>query len=409
MSRAIQITLGIVSSIGGFFDMGEIVTMAVVGARFGYGHIWVVALGTVGIILYAEMSARIAVMSRRPVFDVVRERLGAKVAFVNLVASVLINIVTLVAEVAGIALAFQLLTSLSYFLWVPLALGVLFFILWKVKFERMERTVGIIGLSMVVLAVAVWRLHPDWGQILGGVINPDIPASETLAGYWYYAVAIFGAALTPYEVFFYSSSAVEERWGKKDLLTNKVTAYVGWLFGGALAASLVCLAALVFKPAGIQVENLSTVALAPAASLGSIGLALFLVGLFASTIGAALEVTLANGYALAQFFGWTWGKRLAPAKAARFHLVLMVSLVIAALVVWSSLDPVKVTELAVVLAAFAIPLTYFPVLLVANDRQYMKEFTNGRALNTVAIIYLLITAAVSFVVLPLMIWTRMGS
>ncbi len=69
----------------------------------------------------------------------------------------------------------------------------------------------------------------------------------------------------------------------------------------------------------------------------------------------------------------------------------------------------KVTELAVVLSAFAIPLTYFPVILVANDREYMKEFTNGRALNAVASVYLLIVAALAFVALPMMIWTRIGS
>src|SRR5204862_131223 len=122
-----------ISSIGGFFDMGEIVTTGVVGARFGFGLIWVVILGTVGIILYGEMSGRIATLSERPVFDIVRERLGAKVALINLSASFLINLVTLVAELAGISIAFQLLTGISYFLWVPLATILVFIIVWKVS------------------------------------------------------------------------------------------------------------------------------------------------------------------------------------------------------------------------------------------------------------------------------------
>ena len=38
----------------------------------------------------------------------------------------------------------------------------------------------------------------------------------------------------PYEVYFYSSGGIEEGWGPKDLLTNRMTAILG--FGPRLAA-----------------------------------------------------------------------------------------------------------------------------------------------------------------------------
>jgi hypothetical protein len=42
------------------------------------------------------------------------------VAIVNLGASFLINLLTLAAEVAGLALVIELVTGLNYILWVPL-------------------------------------------------------------------------------------------------------------------------------------------------------------------------------------------------------------------------------------------------------------------------------------------------
>ena len=33
--------------------------------------------------------------------------------------------------------------------------------------------------------------------------------------YAYFAVGLLGAAMTPYEVYFYSSGSVEERWSPK--------------------------------------------------------------------------------------------------------------------------------------------------------------------------------------------------
>ena len=36
-------------------------------------------------------------------------------------------------------------------------------------------------------------------------------------------------------------------------------------------------------------------------------------------------------------------------------------------------DPVKLTEYSVIFSVVALPLTYLPILLVANDRTYMGD------------------------------------
>ncbi len=60
MKRLLGVTLGILTAIGGFVDIGDLVTNALVGARFGMHLAWVVVVGIIGICLYAEMSGRIA-------------------------------------------------------------------------------------------------------------------------------------------------------------------------------------------------------------------------------------------------------------------------------------------------------------------------------------------------------------
>ena len=81
MKRLLQITLGILSAIGGFVDIGDLVFNTQAGAKFGYSLIWVVLVGVVGIIVYSEMCGRIAAVSGRPVFDLVRERAGFAAAW----------------------------------------------------------------------------------------------------------------------------------------------------------------------------------------------------------------------------------------------------------------------------------------------------------------------------------------
>jgi manganese transport protein len=409
MKRFLEIFLGVLTAFGGFVDIGDLVANGETGARFGMSLAWVVVVGVIGIVIYAEMSGRVAAVSGRPVFDIVRERLGARMALVNLAASFFINFLTIAAEIGGLALVIEFATGLNYLLWVPMVATAVWIVIWKVRFAAMEKVFGITGLAMIVIAVAVWRLQPDWGTLLHAVSHPAKPASEDWAHYWFFAIALLGAAMTPYEVFFFSSGAVEDGWTKKDLNVNRANVYLGFPLGGVLSLAIMASAALVLRPRGITAGHLSQIALPVALTLGRAGVAFLLVGMFAAIFSAALETALSAGYTVSQFFGWQWGTYVRPREAARFHLVVLLSIVFAVGLALSTLDPIKVTEYSIVLAAAALPLTYFPILVVANDPTYMGEATNSRPLNAVATVYLVLLLALSLATIPLMILTKGGA
>jgi len=215
--------------------------------------------------------------------------------------------------------------------------------------------------------------------------------------------------MTPYEVFFFSSGAVEEHWTVKDLGLNRANVYIGFPLGAFLSLSIMALTTLVFAPRSISVDSLSQVALPVAFAAGKVALAFLIVGIFAATFGAALETALSAGYCIGQYLGWEWGKRLRPREASRFHLVALAAVLLGALVVMTGVDPVKVTEYSIVLSAAALPLTYFPILVVSNDRDYMGEKTNGPVLNFLATVYLIIIVIVAVATIPLMIITKGGA
>src|SRR2546421_9775477 len=85
----------------GMIDIGNLVANPQAGARFGMALAWVIPLGVLGMMLYMEMASRVATVAHRPVFDIIRERLGARVALVNLVTSFGITVLILIAEIGG--------------------------------------------------------------------------------------------------------------------------------------------------------------------------------------------------------------------------------------------------------------------------------------------------------------------
>jgi Mn2+/Fe2+ NRAMP family transporter len=409
MKKFFEIFLGILTAFGGFVDIGDLVANAETGARFGMSLAWVVVIGVIGIVLFAEMSGRVAAISGRPVFDVIRERLGARAGLANLVASFLINFLTLAAEIGGLALVLQLATDLNYLLWVPLAAVAVWIVIWKLSFSLMEKIFGITGLLLVVTAVALWQLDPDWGRLLSDAAHPGPPATESWPTYLFFAVALLGAAMTPYEVFFFSSGAVEDHWTRRDLIVNRANVYLGFPLGGLLSLAIMAGAAVVLRPRGISADHLSQMALPVAVGLGKVGLAILYVGMFAAIFSAALETALSAGYTVAQYLGWQWGKYVRPHEASRFHLVVVVSIVASLGLVLTTIDPIKVTEYSIVLSAAALPLTYFPILVVANDPQYVGDSVNSRLTNVVGFAYLVLLLVVSIATIPLMVWTRAGA
>jgi manganese transport protein len=407
LKNVLAVALGILSAIGGFVDIGDLVFNTQAGATFGFQLLWVIVIGVLGIIVYSEMCGRVSAVAKRPVFDLVRERTGFSAGLATLLASEVVNLMTCAAEIGGVAICLQLLAGLPYRLLIPLAVLGLVVCCWVLPFEWIERVFGYLGLCLLVFAVAAIKLHPDWSQVAQGFI-PGSHAGGTMPVYLYFVVGLLGAAMTPYEVYFYSSGAVEDGWGRKELGLNKVTSILGYALGGTLSLALMIVAAVLFLPRGISPELLGTPALASGHVFGQVGLLLALVGILFAVGGAAIETSFAGAYNLAQFFGWRWGKRERPAAASRFTLSWLLMFGLAFLIVLTGIDPVKLTEYSVIFSVVALPLTYLPILLVANDRAYMGSQVNGKLANVMGGVYFVVIVLIAISAIPLMLITNGG-
>ena len=86
-------------------------------------------------------------------------------------------------------------------------------------------------------------------------------------------------------------------------------------------------------------------------------------------------------------------------------MLLLLALVIAE----TGVDPVLVTEYSVIFSVVALPLTYLPILLVANDADYMGEHRNGRLANALGWTYFVIILVIAVSAIPLMLITNGGT
>lgn len=399
LKRLLQITLGIVTSVGGFLEIGSITTAIQAGAVFGYQLLWAILLGTICLIFLVEMSGRLSAVSKHTIVDATRDRFGFPFFAIILVGMVLVSFLVLVAELGGIALSLQILTGIGFPWWaIPVSVGV-WLLIWKGTFSLIENGVCILGLVTISFVVAAIKLHPNWSSVATGFLTTVPHINKTRYGF--IAVSILGASISPYLMYFYSSGAIEEKWDESYLPINRVIATVGMSFGGVLSMCVLVAAALALRPKGLDGEKFEQGALMMATALPKLGFYLFAASMLIACLGAALEIALAIAYFFAQGFGWNWSENHEPAKDARFCFVYTIIILLAAVPLLLAFDPIRITILSMALTSAALPLAIIPFLFLMNDPQYLGKHRNGWIGNTVVAVIILMSFVLAVISIPL--------
>ncbi len=328
MKKLLEIALGIVTSVGGFLEIGSITTAAQAGAQFGFQLTWAILLGGLCVIFLVEQAGRLSAVSGHTVVGANRERFGFSYFVVLFVVLMLVTLLVLAAEIGGVCIALELATGIAFQWWAfPVAFFV-WLIIWKGTFGIIEKGVSFLGLVTLCFVVGAFLIHPSWRDVALGAV-PTLPGHDK-THYWFVAVSILGASISPYLFFFYSSGAIEDKWDESYIGVNRIVATGGMSFGTFISVAVLVLAGAILLPRGIQVEHYSQLPLLLVPVFGYWGFWLLVASLGIACLGAAMEITLEIAYFTAQGFGWNWSENQKPKKEARFSLVYMIAILIGA-------------------------------------------------------------------------------
>lgn len=401
MSRLIEIALGIVTGIGGFLEAGSLATAAQAGSEFRYDLIWAVIVGAVCLAFLVEMSGRLSAISKHTIPDALRERFGIRFFAVALIIMELVMFMVMATELGGVAIALEFASGVSYRWWALPVGFVAWILLWKGTFGLIEKGVSVLGLITLAFVVGALHLHPPLAEVARGAV-PRLPAHDH-ARYWFLAVSILGASISPYLFAFYSAGAVEDKWDVSHLTINRITAGFGMGFGGIVAIGALILAAIVLHPQDVQVDSFAQLPLLLTSAFGRVGFALFVCSLAIACFGAAQEIALTAAYMLAQGLGWRWSENLPPAEDARFSLAYTILIPLAAVPAAAGVDILKLTNISMVLSAASLPVIVTPLLILMNDRRYVRDYGNGWFSNTVVALITALAFVLAVVSFPLLI------
>lgn len=370
----------------GYMDPGNWATDLAGGSKYGYALLWVILAANLMAMLLQALCAKLGLVTGKDLAQACRDYYPKPIAIMLWFLCEIAIIACELAEVIGSAVALNLLFG------IPLVWGVLITAadvllllgLMRFGFRKLEAVViTMVATIAGCFLLQIIKAQPNWGQVGHGLITPGFPDQEALL----ISLGILGATVMPHNLYLHSSivqSRAYERtpdglkhavkWSTLDVIIALAAAFF-------VNAAILVVAAAVFHPQNMAVEELQQAHELLKPALGGAAATAFALALLCSGQSSTITGTLAGQIVMEGFLNIRvkpWVRRLVTRLIA----------IVPALILISATGGKKTVEMLTwsqVILSMQLSFATFPLVLFTNSRDKMGEFANSRFWGTVAL------------------------
>src|SRR5579864_1080610 len=381
-------------------DGPSMISYAATGARFGVGFfIPLIILTFAMAVVVQEMTMRVGAATQRGHAELIFARFGPFWGWFAVLDLAVGNFLTLITEFIAIR------AGLGFFgvppqLAILAAILVLYFALLTHRYWTWERvTLGVAAFNLVFIPLALLA-RPDWHSVGNAIITwrPLVGgiSNDTLL----MILAVTGATVTPWMIFFQQSATVDKGLTRKDIRFGRIDTLLGAVLAAAAALGMVLVTApLVSHHMTAEQFQAAEFAQSLQPVIGRFGAALFALGIVEAGLVAAITISVSSAYAFGEVAHKPHSLNLRFAEGRVFYSVLFLGVAAAAAAVLiPGLPLVYIVLIVNVMAVLAMPPALAFLFMLVNDRELMGDLVNPRWANMLAagVALLLIAAGVIF-------------
>jgi NRAMP (natural resistance-associated macrophage protein)-like metal ion transporter len=374
-------------------DPSGISTYSVAGAAYGYSSLWT-ALVTFPLMAAVQlMCSRLGMVTGRGLASNIRVNYPKGVLWFACLLLIVANVFNIGADLGGMGDTMHMVTGVTAYFWTPFFAIFIVGLLFKTSYRLMARIFKWLTLVLFSYVITAFLAKPDWAAVLRATFIPNV---EWSAQYAAVLVAILGTTISPYLFFWQAAQEVEEDREKgkltvkerrgataEDLTKARVDVVTGMFFSNLVMYFIILTTAATLNAHGlttIETAKQAAEALRPLAGPGAYWL--FTLGLIGTGMLAVPVLAGSCAYAIAESLRWRNASLCRqPKNAAKFYAVIVVSVVVGLILVYTGINAVKMLFWSAVLnGLLAPPLVVLVVLLTSNSR-IMGQHKNSRIMQ----------------------------
>jgi len=362
-------------------DPSGIATYSQVGAKFGYGMLWVMPFSYPLMAVIQEISARIGRVTGAGIAANIRRHYPKPILYGMVSLLLVANIFNLGADIGAMGAAAKLFLPGPVWAYILLLGGVSLLLQIAVPYTKYVPYLKWLTLALfayIVTAIVVGE--PRW-QAIRATFWPSIRWNSD---YFTALIAVFGTTISPYLFFWQASEEAEDvgvnakdkplRQAPKQAPVQferiKVDTYIGMAFSNTVAFFIILTAAVTLHTHGIldiQTADQAAKALEPLA--GRFAFLLFAAGIVGTGMLAVPVLAGSAAYAVGEAFQWTASLEKKPRQAARFYATIGAATVIGLVLNFIHLNPIKALFWSAVLnGVVAVPVMSLMMVLTQNAK-----------------------------------------
>ena len=369
-------------------DPSGIATYSSVGAKFGYGLLWMSAWLLPMMMAIQEACARIGIVTNQGLTGVLLKYYKKYVVVLIVLLLVIANVANIGADIGAVAASVKMLTNVNFIL-VAVVFTILVILLEIfVPYEKYVHFLKWFSLILIVYVIAAFIIHPDWLNVVKHMFIPKIILNKD---YLFAMIAFFGTTITPYLFFWQTSQEVEEgkleNCDQKELMQPKkikrrIFGMRSDVKSGMVFSNLVTLfiaisaAEVLFKNGITNIDTAEQAAQALQPLAGNYAYLLFSFGIIGMGLMAVPILAGACTYALSEIIGFKQGLGNKFSQAKAFYLIIVLAIIVGLFLNFVGIHPIKALYYAAWLnGVIALPLMIV-IMLVGNNKKVMGQDTH---------------------------------
>jgi NRAMP (natural resistance-associated macrophage protein)-like metal ion transporter len=363
-------------------DASAVTAYAIDGAQNGFGHLWLMLLSTpmYQAVLYA--CAKIGRITQKGLAGVLREHYGRWLAALAALALIIANVALITADLVAIGSGFELITNINW-VWFIIPVGLLlWFLTVYSNFDALKKVFIVMSLVFVAYIITALLARPNWNAIAISTFVPHIDFDFASISS---AVALLGATISPYTMFWQVQGEKEEQRPGKTVKQqlHVVTVDIG---SGTISGNVVAYFIIVSTAATLFLHHKGITTAADAAQslvpvVGPFAKYLFAIGLIGSGLVAIPVLLASTSYAVSDTIGWPAGLSRKPWQSEGFYLILTLALIASLAMALLHLDPIKLIFWANIVSGILAPILVVCLMLIGNNRKIMGGWRLGWLTN----------------------------
>ncbi|GAC1389928.1 MAG: Nramp family divalent metal transporter [Vulcanimicrobiaceae bacterium] len=354
-------------------DPTTVASLAVIGSTTVFGLGWLVILVIPMLAVVQAISAQIGAITKRGIEDDVRKYYGRGLALVMLAAVLIVNFVTLTADLEGGGAALQVLTSINYRWWIlPIAIAALAMLIFG-NYEKIKKLLLVFPMLFLAYPVAAIMAHPDWHAVFAAMV----PHFEHSKDYASGAIALLGTTLTSYAYVWQTIETAKERPPVSRLGLVQADTTLGTVIAGISFLAIVIATGATLGVHHQQVDTADQAAQALKPIAGAYASILFGLGLLGSALIAVPVLAATSAYVMNGMFGWHASLDKKWWQAKRFYSSMIVITLLASVVGLAGAPPIKVLYFGSILGGIGTPVSLAIMLLLGRRKDAMHGHPIG--------------------------------